>query len=159
MTTDLESFNESITLYANYPSNFQDKVNVGYHPDDCFLWLAMLDDDGYARIKDGKRKVKAHRYAWDFIYGDLLSTDVLLHSCDVRHCVNVKHLSKGTQLENIQDMDAKGRRGTTKGRSSATKEQQEWAFELYLVKGWTLEETAEEVGLSTSQVWRICKNE
>lgn len=34
----------------------------------------------------------------------------VLHKCDVRNCVNPDHLFIGTQKDNINDMDSKGRR-------------------------------------------------
>jgi hypothetical protein len=33
----------------------------------------------------------------------------ILHRCDVRNCVNPKHLFVGTQSENVADMVGKGR--------------------------------------------------
>lgn len=40
----------------------------------------------------------------------------VLHSCDTPACVNPAHLSVGTQLENIAQMDARGRRRSRTGR-------------------------------------------
>jgi hypothetical protein len=42
----------------------------------------------------------------------------ICHKCDVRNCINPDHLFIGTQLDNIADMDAKGRRRTLSGRES-----------------------------------------
>jgi DNA invertase Pin-like site-specific DNA recombinase len=39
----------------------------------------------------------------------------VLHSCDNPPCCNPHHLRSGTQLENVQDMHAKGRARKAKG--------------------------------------------
>jgi len=49
----------------------------------------------------------------------------ILHTCDNRFCVNPDHLWLGTQLDNIQDMNDKGRcqQGETHYDSKLTPEQ------------------------------------
>jgi hypothetical protein len=42
----------------------------------------------------------------------------VLHSCDNPACINIKHLSAGTQLENVQDMHAKGRARYLRGEAN-----------------------------------------
>lgn len=38
------------------------------------------------------------------------------HRCDIRACVRPSHLFEGTRLQNVQDMDGKGRRWFAVGR-------------------------------------------
>jgi predicted XRE-type DNA-binding protein len=61
-------------------------------------------------------RYRAHRFAWFLTYGKLPEKD-LLHECDTPLCVNPKHLSEGTQAENIADCVRKNR--NAKGESSA----------------------------------------
>lgn len=51
----------------------------------------------------------AHRISWLIHRGPIPSGMLVLHSCDVRRCVNPKHLFLGTQLDNLRDMATKGR--------------------------------------------------
>ena len=106
-------------------------------PDECWLWQASTDKDGYGQIggiskTSGKKTMlKAHRVSWEIengsIDGDILQA---LHKCDVRNCVNPKHLFLGTTQDNTADMKAKGRarwgecpaKGSNHGRSKLTEE-------------------------------------
>ncbi len=88
----------------------------------CWIWQGSRNPDGYGhiieRLPDRKRRFwAAHRVAWFKAYGPIPASLSVLHRCDVRACVRPTHLWLGTQRENISDMDRKGRRGTTKGRS------------------------------------------
>lgn len=77
----------------------------------CLEWQGLLDEDGYGRLKVAGTDTRIHRAFFESWFGTkLTSVDVLLHSCDNPKCFNPFHLSRGTQAENIADMDAKGRR-------------------------------------------------
>jgi HNH endonuclease len=76
----------------------------------CLLWTGSSDGKKYGHIRIKGKLVKAHRYAWQLANGDIPSGLFVLHICDNPQCVNVGHLFIGTQLDNVRDMDAKGRR-------------------------------------------------
>ena len=77
----------------------------------CLEWKGLRDKDGYGRVKVSNTDTKAHRAMYELWYGvKLQREDVLLHACDNPKCFNPHHLTKGTQAENIKDMDQKGRR-------------------------------------------------
>lgn len=76
----------------------------------CHLFLGHQDALGYGRVKRGSRvPVGAHRYAWRLSRGPIPKGLCVLHRCDVRSCVNPDHLFLGTQIENIDDRNRKGR--------------------------------------------------
>jgi hypothetical protein len=59
--------------------------------------------------------MRAHRAVWEQFNGPIPPHDsahgfVVMHTCDRRACCNPAHLRLGTQLDNVRDMDAKGRR-------------------------------------------------
>lgn len=101
--------------------------------DSCWLWNAAKDKKGYglfsvgpSRNSDGKRRnsmVAAHRFSYELHFGNIAQHDshhglCVLHKCDNPSCVNPKHLFIGTNLENVQDMDSKGRRVVVTTRGS-----------------------------------------
>jgi len=57
-----------------------------------------------------KKKVLAHRWIWEHTKGAIPAGICVLHECDNPPCVNPNHLFLGTVLDNVQDMDKKGRR-------------------------------------------------
>lgn len=92
-----------------------------------------------------------------------------LHTCDVKRCVNWRHVYEGTAKENIRDVMERGqwspppsRRGDMNnqfGRVHGTYEKVSWneVSELRRLRGrgWTLKDLAARYGLGISQVHRI----
>lgn len=80
----------------------------------CWVYGGCRDKDGYGQLTsklDGnKRPVAAHRISWQIHFGEIPKDMHVLHRCDNPPCMNPGHLFLGTVFENVQDMDAKGRR-------------------------------------------------
>lgn len=86
-------------------------------PRACWLWKGEHQGKGYGVIhvtgKPFRGSLLAHRVAWE-LSGLVVPVGLLvLHRCDVRDCVNPRHLFTGTNQDNVADMDAKGRRVST----------------------------------------------
>jgi hypothetical protein len=82
----------------------------------CWLWTASKYRHGYGQIAIGRRNGEqratyAHRVAYVLAHGDIPQGAVVMHSCDVRACVNPAHLMLGDQATNVADAKAKGHYG------------------------------------------------
>lgn len=91
---------------------FAEKVRVDL-VSGCWIWSASTKRNGYGQIGIGGKRAgmrEAHRVSWMLHRGEIPAGAFVLHRCDVKTCVNPDHLFLGTQLDNIRDMDAKGRR-------------------------------------------------
>lgn len=68
----------------------------------CHVWLGATKPNGYPEIwRNGKVRY-AHRVAWEAKHGPIppgLETD---HLCNVRACVNVRHLELVSHRENMK---------------------------------------------------------
>lgn len=77
----------------------------------CLLWLgSMFGKHGYGSYWFTKGKLwKSHRVAWVLTHGDIPDGLFVLHSCDVRLCVNPRHLRLGSIRDNSLDMARRNR--------------------------------------------------
>jgi hypothetical protein len=76
---------------------------------DCLVWIGAKNAYGYGIIRIKGAWKRAHRVAYELANGEITNGFVVMHSCDNRACINLDHLSIGTQQENITDMHMKGR--------------------------------------------------
>lgn len=65
----------------------------------CWLWLGMVNHDGYAMLTGRKR---AHRVMYEREVGPIPKGLQLDHLCFVRSCVNPAHLKLATSEENLR---------------------------------------------------------
>lgn len=75
----------------------------------CWLWEGSKYSNGYGWIKVFGRVVSAHRFSHELHNGPIEEGEHILHSCDVKHCVNPDHLRAGTHQENMSEAAARGR--------------------------------------------------
>lgn len=98
---------------------FWSHVQKGEGDNACWEWIGQCwklkgkKRYGVFRLKaDGKwKRYKAHRVAYAIQYGTW-PKHFACHTYDNEHCVRGDHLFDGTPLDNMRDMQAKGRAAT-----------------------------------------------
>lgn len=138
----------------------------------CLVWTASLNQGGYGAFR-ALGEYTAHRVAWVLAHGEIPDGMCVLHRCDNRRCVNIDHLWLGTYLDNVRDMERKGRarhpsgkdhgtwrkpesvrRGAGVGTSKLTDDQVRQIRRRY-VDGETQGSIARDIGISQTTVSRI----
>ena len=109
---------EITTPIANRIANKTDKKGP-LHPvlgTSCWLWTgAKFQNTGYGQIQIEGSPKRVHRVVWEMVKGPIPIGLLVLHKCDVRHCINPSHLFIGDQQANVDDMAAKGRKKVSFG--------------------------------------------
>ncbi len=90
-------------------SEWLERYSVPIPEAGCFLYVGCLNGNGYGLVKhDGKTR-QAHRVSYELACGPIPKGKMLCHTCDVRSCVNPKHLYPGTNSDNQKDARRRGR--------------------------------------------------
>lgn len=76
----------------------------------CLIWQGPVTNAGYGTVSTPEGSRDVHRVMYELVNGPLGRGQVVRHTCDVYRCAEPTHLLAGTQLQNIADMDARGRR-------------------------------------------------
>lgn len=89
---------------------FLQYVKIGLDDDACWIWTGATRSNGYGSFGLSSGVVEgAHRASYILFTGSIPEGLWVLHKCDVKNCVNPKHLFLGTQSDNMQDSVKKGR--------------------------------------------------
>ena len=125
-------------------------------PSGCLLWTGHTDRDGYGDMCFHRRgTIRVHRVAWEVAHGAIPPGISVCHKCDVRNCIEPKHLFLGTMADNNADKVAKGRHNSPKGeahcRAKVTEDQ---VRQIYDDRR-KVAVIAAEYGLNESTVYRI----
>jgi len=102
----------------------------------CWIWTGTKQRGGYGHFRIKGKDYTAHRYAYQLANGPIPPKMEIMHTCDVRACVNPAHLRCATHHENMLDAMAKDRhaRGERNRMNKLTDEQ---AREILSLKGTT----------------------
>lgn len=143
------------------PERFMSKVSPE-PTTGCWLWTGALAGNGYPMVWAHGRVRLATRVSYEIHRAPLPGTAKVLHRCDNPPCVNPAHLFAGTQLDNIRDMDRKGRRRTVavRGEAQGLAKLDETAvrsIRRLLAKGETHRAIAERHGIERSTVTQIAR--
>ena len=123
----------------------------------CWVWEGSTRN-GYGRIYFEGATVPAHRKVWEIKVGKIPEGKQVLHRCDNKVCVNIKHLFVGTQSDNMLDCSRKGRLHKAFGESNYnTKLTNEDVIEIRrrAADGVKQVRLAEEYGLDPANISRI----
>jgi len=81
----------------------------------CQIWIGAVQRNERGCLRNERKALEAaHRLSYR-VAKNLEKIPYglhVLHRCDVGSCINPTHLFLGTPLDNIRDMDEKGRRRT-----------------------------------------------
>lgn len=103
---------------------FWSKVNTDGPPPEhcpelgpCWLWMGVPKGSRYGVLQVAGRSILAHRIMWTVSFGAIPGDLNVLHKCDTPACVNPAHLFLGNHLDNMKDMEQKGRRAVRRGHA------------------------------------------
>lgn len=130
-------------------------------PNECWEWQKVPSSNGYGIVRYRGQRIPAHRVSWEIHFGPIPDGLFVLHKCDNRRCVNPYHLFLGTHQDNMDDMNAKGRRlvasGERCGSAKLTQAKVNLIRDLYK-EGMTQRGIARQFGVRPDTIWNIVNN-
>lgn len=78
----------------------------------CLEWTACRMKSGHGQFSMRHKLILAHRWIMQLkLKRELKPGEVVRHDCDNPPCVALHHLQVGTQKDNVDDMNRRGRNG------------------------------------------------
>lgn len=87
----------------------------------CWLWTGAALGGGYGCFTPDSQNPSylAHRWAYEHFVGPIPPGAHVMHTCDVRGCVNPAHLRLGSHRDNMRDMTIKRRQAQGERNAAA----------------------------------------
>lgn len=105
---------QDLDYFLSFQHIFWRNVEKGGE-DECWNWIKAVGSHGYGEVRIVRKSTGkpinegAHRYSFILHGGYIEKGKRICHTCDNKRCCNPKHLWKGTQTQNLEDMHKKGR--------------------------------------------------
>jgi HNH endonuclease len=154
----------AINMGKSLPSFWSRVQQCGHEwlcPFCCWPFLGTLKEEGYGTLVVHKRRVYAHRVAWEHWNGRLVPVGlVIAHWCHNPACCNPMHLRPATQAVNVEDSIRDGRNafGERQGHSKFTDSTAMDALKLY-ASGWPLQRIADHFDVTFATAQSLCLGE
>lgn len=127
----------------------------------CWIWSGAKNQEGYGSISVNGKSVRAHRAFYNKFVGPIPDGMQVCHRCDVSGCVNPSHLFVGTNKDNADDRDMKGRNrpvyGERHSKSKLTERQVEEIKHLFFVDRVSYKRLGARFGVDWSSIRDIIK--
>lgn len=125
----------------------------------CWLWKASVNGGGYGQIWESlpsRKRWDTHRFSWVLHNGPIPEGLHVLHTCDVKRCVNPNHLYLGSNSQNTQDAIARGQkpRGADCSFAKLSHEQVIQVRKRSQSERISQDALAKEYGVSQTTIWR-----
>lgn len=124
---------------------------------DCWLWTGAKHNRGYGTITRGGKNIRAHRYAFVELVGEITEGLNVLHKCDNPPCCNPFHLELGDQSKNLRDVYTRNLRKPTYPYDQPHKgltNQQAREVKVLYSKGYYQRELAKMYNVSQATIWK-----
>ena len=100
---------------------FLSGLSPNLNSDDCWPWLGDKNYKDYGEFYFQGKRYRTHRLAYQIFIGEIKPGSIVMHTCDNPCCVNPKHLTLGTNQDNIIDSVKKDRWHQAKLNTEAVK--------------------------------------
>ncbi len=129
-------------------------LECGIRQGECLICHLAPNAKGYSPVSVGKaHRFRAHRIIYMSKYGYIPDDIFVLHTCDIRNCIEPIHLFKGSAQDNTDDMIAKGRKIDDPEVGARRRAATAMLIKPLYKQGLNRYEIAERLGLSASTVW------
>jgi len=148
--------------YGNPNEKIEFKKKLEYEVDynGCFnITSHYKDKDGYGKLYRNKKYLRAHRFVYEQMFGEIPEGLVVRHKCDNPSCINPEHLELGTIKENSKDKVERNRsaKGTEINTSKLT-EYQVKKIKKELENGTLVKTLAKSYPVCESTLYKIKNN-
>jgi len=89
---------------TDYPGLLEKLYSRCVAIDNCLQWAGAVTSSGYGLVGIPKtgRTMLVHRLAFILLNGEVPSSQVVMHSCSNKLCINPQHLSLGSYGDNLR---------------------------------------------------------